>query len=68
MPMENPNLTYKKELNFPGSVWFEYVGEVTKEEAMELQYSSGFHPSGYGFFGFKYENGVTKWNCLNSCD
>ena len=66
--METTHLRFKREYNFPGSVWFEYVGVITVEEAMEFQRKSGFHPSGYGFYGFKHVNGISKWNCQNSCD
>ena len=62
------NLIIKKEYRFPGSIWFKYVGEITEGEAMEFQKESGFHPHGYGFFGFICNNGISKWNCSNSCD
>ena len=62
------NLIIKKEYRFPGSIWFRYVGEISEGEAMEFQKESGFHPHGYGFFGFTCKDGISKWNCLNSCD
>ena len=61
-------LTIKKEYKPFGSIYFEFVGEITEEEAMEFQQQRGFHPSGYGFYGFTYKNGISKWNCSNSCD
>ena len=62
------NLIMKREYSFPGSIWFKYVGEITEGEAMEFQKESGFHPHGYGFYGFICEDGISKWNCMNSCD
>ena len=62
------NLFIKREHKFPGSIWFKYVGEITEDEAMEFQKKSGFHPQGYGFFSFTCKDGVSEWNCLNSCD
>ena len=62
------NLIMKREYSFPGSIWFKYVGEISEDEAMEFQEGAGFHPHGYGFFGFKCKDGISRWNCLNSCD
>ena len=62
------SLIIKKENRFPGSIWFKYVGEITEGEAMEFQKESGFHPHGYGFYGYNYINGKTHWNCSNFCE
>jgi len=62
------NLTIKRELKFPGSIYFRYVGEITEGEAMEFQIESGFHPHGYGFYGFISKDNISKWICSNSCD
>ena len=61
-------LSCKKEYRFPGSIYFRYAGNITDEDAIELQKGEGYHPSGYGFYGFKCENDITTWNCSNSCD
>ena len=61
-------LTIKKEYKPLGSIYFEFVGEITEEEAMEFQRQRGFHPSGYGFHEFTYNKGISKWKCSNSCD
>ena len=31
------NLTIKKEHKFPGSIYFNHVGEISEDEAMEFQ-------------------------------
>jgi len=62
------NLIINKDYKFPGSIYFRYVGEITEDEAMEFQLEAGFHPHGYGFYSFTCKNGISKWNCLNSCD
>ena len=41
---------------------------LTREEAAEYQLEKGYHPSGYGFYGFKVEDGKTSWSRGNSCD
>jgi hypothetical protein len=61
-------LSYKKEYQFPGSIYFKYVGNITEDGAMKLQERVGYHPCGYGFYGFAYINGIARWNCSNSCD
>jgi hypothetical protein len=35
---------------------------------MKLQEKAGYHPAGYGFYGFACINNVARWNCDNSCD
>ena len=62
------NLIIRKEHRFPGSIYFKYVGEITEGEAMEFQKESGFHPQGYGFFGFTCNNGISRWSSFNSCE
>ena len=61
-------LSYQKDYNFPGSIYFKYVGDITEDGAMKLQERVGYHPAGYGFYGFAYINGIARWNCSNSCD
>ena len=61
-------LFYKQDYNFPGSIYFKYVGNITEDGAMKLQERAGYHPAGYGFYGFAYINGAARWNCSNSCD
>ena len=50
------------------SMYFTFDGELTEGEAMNLQEDYGYHPAGYGFYGYKLENGVTTWECQRSCD
>ena len=47
---------------------FRYNGVLTKLDAFKLQEEYGNHPHGYGFYGYKVENGVTTWKCQTSCD
>ena len=50
------------------SIHFTYHGVVSEGEAMNLQEDYGYHPAGYGFYGYKVENDVTTWHCQRSCD
>ena len=61
-------LLLSKEYTHPGSIHFEYDGDITEEGAMALQQRAGYHPAGYGFYGFVKANGVCRWECSNSCD
>ena len=61
-------LSYMKDYAFPGSIQFKYVGNITEDGAMMLQEKAGYHPCGYGFYGFVRINNIARWNCSNSCD
>ena len=61
-------LSYKTDYQFPGNIYFKYVGNITEDGAMQLQAKAGYHPAGYGFYGFVRINNVARWNCSNSCD
>ena len=61
-------LSCKKEYNFPGTIYFKYVGNITEDGAMKLQTRAGYHPAGYGFYGFACINGTARWHCSNNCD
>ena len=57
------------------SLYYSYNGVLTESEAMELQGEYGYHPQGYGFYGFRVVTldpneieGVTSWECQRSCD
>ena len=57
------------------SIEFTYHGVITEGEAMNLQEEYGYHPAGYGFYGFRVVTldpneveGVTTWECQRSCD
>jgi len=54
------------------SIHFTYHGVITEGEAMNLQEDYGYHPAGYGFYGYSVDRstypGVTTWNCQRSCD
>ena len=50
------------------SIHFTYHGVVSEGEAMNLQEDYGYHPAGYGFYGYTVTDGVTTWNCQRSCD
>ena len=49
-------------------MYFSFDGELTESEAMNIQGQYGYHPMGYGFYGYKVENDVTTWHCQRSCD
>ena len=61
-------LSYQKDYKFPGTVYFKYVGDITEDGAMKLQTRAGYHPAGYGFYGFACINGTARWHCSNNCD
>ena len=61
-------LSYQKEYTHPGNIYFKYVGDITEDGAMKLQERAGYHPAGYGFYGFAYVDGIGRWHCSNSCD
>ena len=61
-------LSCQKDYKFPGIIYFKYVGDITEDGAMMLQQRAGYHPAGYGFYGFACINNVARWNCSNSCD
>ena len=61
-------LYYEKDYKFPGTIYFKYVGDITEDGAMMLQQRAGYHPAGYGFYGFACIINVARWNCSNSCD
>ena len=50
------------------SIHFTYHGVVSEGEATNLQEDYGYHPAGYGFYGYTVEDGVTTWECQRSCD
>jgi len=47
---------------------FTYPGPLTEQEACEIQMQLGYHPAGYGFYGFKSTPLLTQWSCGDSCD
>ena len=50
---------------------FIYYGKLSEEEAKDMQmYLGGYHPAGYGFYGYNYnpQYDITTWNCGSSCD
>ena len=51
-----------------GSIHFTLEHELKESEALELQEELGWHPSGYGFYSFEVNKGLTTWNCSASCD
>tara|TARA_Y100000296_G_C4939672_1_gene140808 strand:- start:113 stop:307 length:195 start_codon:yes stop_codon:yes gene_type:complete len=57
------------QVNFSVSnMYYTYDGVLTKDQAFEMQTEFGYHPHGYGFFGYKVEGGVTTWNSFKCCD
>ena len=52
------------------SMYFTFNGELTEREAMNIQGQYGYHPMGYGFYGFNVDGytNVTTWHCQRSCD
>ena len=61
-------LSYTIEQDYPGRIWFKYVGSITEDGAMRLQEGAGYHPHGYGFYDFACINNVARWHCFNHCD
>lgn len=51
-----------------GSILFSLEHELNQDEALKLQAELGWHPSGYGFYSFEVNKGLTTWNCSASCD
>lgn len=48
---------------------------ITEYDAMKAQDQAGFHPNGYGFYGFKCIRSNIKpqefkatWSCSTNCD
>jgi hypothetical protein len=54
----------------PGNmIKFEWaVPSCDEPEAIDAQCRAGWNDQGYGFYDFKFENGVAIWYCGNSCD
>ena len=51
-----------------GSIHFTLEHELKEIEALKLQEELGWHPSGYGFYSFEVNKGLTTWNCSATCD
>ena len=49
---------------------FIYYGKLSETEATKMQMDNGYHPAGYGFYGYSYDpqHDITTWNCGSSCD
>lgn len=46
-----------------------YPSLISEDEAMRIQAKNGYHPAGYGFFGFQHnEDGSTSWKCWDNCE
>jgi hypothetical protein len=41
---------------------------ITDDEASIIQLEMGYHPCGYGFYGFKTTETTSTWYRYNSCD
>ena len=41
---------------------------ITDEEASDIQLELGYHPCGYGKYGFKTTSTTSSWSRGNSCD
>jgi len=57
------------------SMYFTFPGKLTEGEAMNLQEDYGYHPAGYGFYGYTVVeistlsgDSITTWECQRSCD
>ena len=75
MSLDNLSVTTDGGNGVGNSLYFSYDGVLTESEAMELQVEYGYHPQGYGFYGFRVVTlapneieGVTSWECQRSCD
>lgn len=42
--------------------------ELTEQDAHEIQIELGFHPAGYGLWGFKFANRIATWESSVHCD
>lgn len=50
-------------------VWiWTYNGVLTELEAQAKQDEAGFNMCGYGFSRHTVKDGITTWQCLDSCD
>jgi hypothetical protein len=49
-------------------IFWRYDGELSSQEASQKQEEAGYHPAGYGFYGYKFSKGITTWTCGSSCD
>ena len=47
---------------------FTYNGYCSSEMAGVIQAKLNYAPQGYGFYDYKYVNGITTWKCSHSCD
>ena len=68
MSLDNLSVSTDGGNGVSNSMYFSYDGVITEGEAMNLQEDYGYHPAGYGFYGYKVENNVTTWECQRSCD
>jgi len=68
MNVDNLTVSVSGGSNVTGTMYFTFSGKLTEGEAMNLQEDYGYHPAGYGFYGYTLEGGVTTWNCQRSCD
>lgn len=41
---------------------------ISSDQARKLQGRLGYHPAGYGFYGFDATISQTVWKCQDSCD
>ena len=75
MSLDNLSVTTDGGNGVGNSLYFSYDGVLTESEAMGLQEEYGYHPQGYGCYGFRVVTldpneieGVTSWECQRSCD
>ncbi len=49
-------------------ITFNYPGNISENEALELQKNAGYHPAGYDFYSFMVSNNKSTWLCSSSSD
>lgn len=68
--VEGSRMTVQVHHHINGQRYFTAFGKLNKEIAMDVQLNLGYHPAGYGFSSFTYDEykDISTWSCASSCD